>query len=160
MLLEISGSGGARPDAQNMGDFNQRLELDLAMEGLFLRQLVATLEDYQRWAKAMARRPLPASEGDVREVRGSRRNDYAARQRETATWEAEVRALTNQTAKELDELLNIGFFVDKEWSTGLQGIEGFEAVFAERAMLRDKYIPETVFYLHAVYFESRDLFPE
>jgi hypothetical protein len=137
------------------------------------------MQDYYELRRLFSRRPIPGLDSDMRDARGTRRNDYSVQQREKSVWEAKVRELTVQVARELDDLLSIGFFVDKDWSLGLQGLDGassttcvllarnltqlgtgFEAIFAERAFLRDIYIPEVVFCLHTVYFDTRDLNPE
>lgn len=122
LMRDISESADVRAEYQAVGNVEQRLQVDLAMEGLFLRQLVTALEDYQNWRETMARKPIPGFE-EGRETRSLRRNEQAARQRDKAAWESEARALTVRAAQELDALLNIGFFVDKGWSMSLQGIE-------------------------------------
>ncbi|KAI9007767.1 nuclear pore protein 84/107 [Hyaloraphidium curvatum] len=155
ILSDISNSTNFRAELQGLGSFEQRLEIDLALERLFLRQLVAALEDYASWTRAMLRKPLPL-DGEVRETRG-RRNDASARKRDYLAWEKEVRDLSVQVTKQLEELLSIGFFTDRDWSSGLAELELFEGILNERAALRDIYVPEIVFCLHNVYFETRDL---
>lgn len=103
-------------------DYEHRYNLDLALERLFLRQLVSALENFNRWQLLMLKKPASLT-GETWE-RPGRRNDYAALQRERIAWETEARELTARVTRQLEQLLEIGFFVEKEWSALLDGYAG------------------------------------
>ncbi|KAJ1985737.1 Nucleoporin nup84 [Dimargaris cristalligena] len=132
--------------------------LDGVQEYFHYRNLIKCFKVYNEWAEALDHKPTPADLTDHRTIQTRPSTVKKSQATRLADWTSSFLQLTQQAEEALRRLLESDWLSTSVYSSGVA--PDTELRNLQLADLRQRFIPEIVFRLHTVLFESRLVCPD
>ncbi|RKP36422.1 nuclear pore protein 84/107 [Dimargaris cristalligena] len=133
-------------------------DMGLVQEYFHYRNLIKCFKVYNEWAEALDHKPTPADLTDHRTIQTRPSTVKKSQATRLADWTSSFLQLTQQAEEALRRLLESDWLSTSVYSSGVA--PDTELRNLQLADLRQRFIPEIVFRLHTVLFESRLVCPD